>query len=161
MEVVNQRVALAEAELAAWGGFLRTHAELVRQLDDELQRAHKLPLSSYDVLVQLANAPGRRLRMAELADAVVLSRSGLTRLVDRLVEQGLVCRSRVDCDARGMYAVLTDAGLARLREASQTHIDGVRRLFVDRLDEEELAALARAWERIRGGGATPVCDEPR
>jgi DNA-binding MarR family transcriptional regulator len=161
MEVVNERVALAEVELAAWAGFLRAHAELVRRLDDELQRAHRLPLTSYDVLVQLANAPEGRLRMAELADAVVLSRSGLTRLVDRLVEQGLVCRSRVDCDARGMYAVLTDEGLARLREASQTHIAGVRRLFVDRLDEEELGRLARLWERIRGSAATPACDEPR
>ena len=76
MEVAN-RVALDQVELAAWAGFLRAHAELVRRLDDELQRAHRLPLTSYDVLVQLANAPDGRLRMAELADAIVLSRSGL------------------------------------------------------------------------------------
>jgi DNA-binding MarR family transcriptional regulator len=149
---------LTAAELAAWYGFLRTHAELVRELDDELQRAHGLPLSSYDVLVQLANAPDRRLRMAELADAIVLSRSGLTRLVDRLEQQGLVCRLRADCDARGTYAVLTDEGLARLREASPTHVAGIRRLFVDRLDERSLAQLASAWERIRGAAVDGSCD---
>jgi DNA-binding MarR family transcriptional regulator len=159
MEVAD-RVGLDEVELAAWAGFLRTHAELVRELDDELQRAHRLPLTSYDVLVQLANAPGGRLRMAELADAVVLSRSGLTRLVDRLVDQGLVSRCRVDRDARGMYAVLTDEGLRRLREARRTHVAGVRRLFVTPLDEEELVAMARVWQRIRGGAADPGCDEP-
>jgi DNA-binding MarR family transcriptional regulator len=160
MGTVNERVTLAGVELAAWAGFLRTHAELVRRLDDELQRAHRLPLTCYDVLVQLASAPDRRLRMAELADAVVLSRSGLTRLVDRLVEQGLVARSRVECDARGTYAVLTDEGLARLREASQTHIAGVRRLFCDRLGSDELDGLARVWEQL-GGAAPQSCDEPR
>jgi DNA-binding MarR family transcriptional regulator len=160
MRTVNERVTLDGVELAAWAGFLRAHAELVRRLDDELQQEHRLPLTCYDVLVQLANAPERRLRMAELADAVVLSRSGLTRLVDRLVEQGLVSRSRVDCDARGTYAVLTDTGLARLREASQTHIAGVRRLFCDRLGADELEGLAHVWEQL-AGGAPQSCDEPR
>jgi DNA-binding MarR family transcriptional regulator len=148
--VTRDSVLLTSPELAAWFGFLRTHASLVRQLDDELQRAHGLPLSSYDVLTQLAQAPGRRLRMAELADAVVLSRSGLTRLVDRLERQGLVCRSPADLDARGTYAVLTEQGLARLTEARPTHHAGIRRLFVDRLTPPELDGLARTWERIRG-----------
>ena len=142
---------LSEAELAAWAGFLRTHTTLIRRLDDELTRSHGLPLSSYDVLVQVESAPDRRLRMSELADAVLLSRSGLTRLVARLVDQGLL--ERVDCekDARGAYAALTEAGRRRLEEARETHLAGVRRAFLDRLSEGDMAALARAWTKIAEG----------
>src|SRR3712207_5645930 len=99
--------------MGAWGGFLRTHATLVRELDEELTREHGLPLSSYDVLVQLETAPDRRLRLSQLADAVLLSRSGLSRLVQRLVDQGLL--ERIECaeDARGAFAAITEAGSAR------------------------------------------------
>src|SRR3954468_2082244 len=110
-----------ELELDAWRGFLRTHATLVRELDEELTERHALPLSSYDVLVQLDEAPDGRLRMAHLADAVLLSRSGLSRLVTRLADQGLL--ERVECknDARGQFAAITEQGRERLAEARATH----------------------------------------
>src|SRR3954454_10750472 len=106
-----------ELELDAWRGFLRTHAPLVRELDDELTERHGLPLSSYDVLVQLDEAPEGRLRMSSLADAVLLSRSGLSRLVTRLEGQGLIERAECPNDARGAFAAITNAGRARLDEA--------------------------------------------
>src|SRR5256885_15280337 len=106
-----------DLELDAWRGFLRTHATLVRDLDEELTERHGLPLSSYDVLVQLDEAPDGMLRMSHLADAVLLSRSGLSRLVSRLEKDGLLERSDCPSDARGAFAVITDNGRARLAEA--------------------------------------------
>ena len=141
---------LREDELRAWAGFLRAHASLMAQLDRELEASHGLPLRSFDVLVQLAQAPDRRLRMSELADAVVLSRSGLTRLVDRLTEQGYVERQRCPSDARGAHAVLTAAGLRRVRRAGPTHVASVRRLFHSRFSDDELRALGEFWERLAG-----------
>src|SRR3954463_11186304 len=137
-----------ELELDAWRGFLRTHVTLVRELDEELTERHGLPLSSYDVLVQLEEADGGRLRMSHLADAVLLSRSGLTRLVARLVEQGLI--ERVDCenDARGAFAAITERGRERLAEARETHRAGVRARFLDRLGEGQQRQLAKAWSRL-------------
>jgi DNA-binding MarR family transcriptional regulator len=137
-----------ELEMAAWGGFLRTHARLVRELDDELTRAHGLPLSSYDVLVQLASTAERQMRLSQLAEAVLLSRSGLSRLVARLVEQGLVERIECTDDARGAFAVLTDAGSARLESARETHRSGVRRRFLGRLSEAQQRELASAWDGL-------------
>jgi DNA-binding MarR family transcriptional regulator len=102
------------------------------------------------VLVTLASAPERRLRMAELADAVLLTRSGLTRRVDRLERAGLVERVRCPGDGRGFNAVLTDAGLARLAQVAPTHLNGVRRRFADRLDPDDLTRLARIWARLGG-----------
>src|SRR5258705_1925322 len=107
-------------ELAAWSGFLRVHSRLMRELDAELQEAHALPLTWYDVLIQLELSPERQLRMSELADSVLLSRSGLTRLVDRMEREGLVERCAFDRDARGRLARLTEGGRARLRQASET-----------------------------------------
>ena len=101
---------LTAAELGAWRGLLRVHTALVRELDTELDAAHELPLSSYDVLIYLQSAPDKRLRMAELADSVLLSRSGVTRLVDRLEREGLLVRDTCTSDGRGCFAVLTDAG---------------------------------------------------
>ena len=102
---------LTSAELAAWRGFLRVHAALSKQLDAELEATHGLPLTSYDVLINLQAAPDRRLRMADLAERALLSRSGMTRLVDRLERQGLLARDTCASDARGCFAVLTDAGV--------------------------------------------------
>lgn len=141
---------LSDLEQGAWLGFLRTHATLTRQLDEELTTRHGLPLSSYDVLVQLGSAPDRRLRMSELADAVLLSRSGLTRLVGRLVDQGLIERVGCERDARGAYAVLTDLGEERLAEARVTHLAGIRERFLDRLDDREKQQLGAAWARLAG-----------
>lgn len=141
---------LSPAELAAWHGFLRAHALLVRELDCELEASHGLPLVSYELLRALEEAPDRRMRMRELADAVMLSRSGLTRLVDRLVRDGLIRRSTCSADARGCYAVLTPEGQRVIEAARPAHLDGVRRRFLDRFDERELAELGVLWSRLAG-----------
>ena len=138
---------LTERELAAWQGMLRTHRDLVARLDAELEREHGLPLSSYEVLMYLADAGGR-LRMGELADQLLLSRSGLTRLVDRLVKQGFVLRERCADDARGFFAVLTDAGRRKLATARPAHLAGVREHFLEKLGGDDLDALARAWGKV-------------
>jgi DNA-binding MarR family transcriptional regulator len=137
-----------ELELDAWRGFLRSYATLVRELDEELTERHGLPLSSYDVLVQLDEAPDGMLRMSHLADAVLLSRSGLSRLVTRLAAQGLLERLECKNDARGAFAAITDQGRERLAEARTTHRAGVRERFLDRLGERVQRQLARAWSRL-------------
>ena len=137
-------------QLAAWRAFLRAHASITRALEAELEAEQDLSLASYDVLVQLAEAPDRRLRMTELADAVLLSRSGVTRLVDRLEKNGLVARCRVASDGRGVAARLTEAGLDRLRTASRTHLRGVAQHFVNRLDEADLRTLERISRHLAG-----------
>src|SRR3954463_7285537 len=136
---------LTPLELGAWRELLHVHAVLTRELDEELRRSHGLPLSSYDVLVNLESAPERQMRMSELADAVLLSRSGLTRLVERLEREGLLERRDCTEDARGAYAVLTHEGRTQLAEARETHLAGVRALFLERFDEEELQTLADLW----------------
>jgi DNA-binding MarR family transcriptional regulator len=154
MAVPNPAAPLAEAplgeaptrrpnaeELTAWRNFLRAHSTVTRALERELVTEERLSLAAYDVLVQLAEAPGRALRMTDLADAVLLSRSGVTRLVDRLERAGLVARQRTSTDGRGVVAVLTEKGLERLRVASVTHLDGIVRHFVARLDCTQLAQL--------------------
>ena len=135
-------------ELGAWRGFLRVHAALSRELDAELLAAHDLPLSSYEVLLFLGDSHDGHMRMAELADSVLLSRSGLTRLVDRLERDGLVQRVSCPGDARGVHAQITDAGRARFKEARKTHLDGVRRLYLDHLGDDEKRQLAALWERM-------------
>ena len=145
---MTQQMSRHDPRLGAWSAFLRAHARVVRELERELQAEQRMALTDYDVLVQLANAPGRRLRMSELADRLLLSRSGATRLVDRLVAQGLVERVMCDVDRRGQWASLTDAGVDRLRQASPTHLRGVAEHFLDRLSAEELAALERAFGRL-------------
>ena len=112
---------LTAAELAAWRGMLRVHAALVKALDAELLSAHDLPLISYEVLMTLDAAPGRRRRMADVADSVLLSRSGTTRLVDRLVGKGLIAREECADDGRGSFAVLTERGAELLEQARTTH----------------------------------------
>lgn len=139
---------LSPSELHAWRGFLRAYATLVRQLDCDLEASHGLPLTSYDVLVALEAAPGRRMRMRDLAEAVVLSRSGLTRLVDRLVREGLIRRSTCASDARGAFAVLTSKGERVIAAARPTHLEGVRRRFLDRFDDADLAWLGGLWDRV-------------
>jgi DNA-binding MarR family transcriptional regulator len=127
---------------------LRTHRDVVARLDAELERDHGLPLTSYEVLIYLAGAPEGRLRMGELAKVLLLSRSGLTRLIDRLEREGMVVRERSEDDARGFFAVITDRGRRKLKAARPAHLDGVRRHFLDRLTADDLDALAQAWERV-------------
>lgn len=142
--------------LAAWRAFLHAHAAVSDQLGAELEAAHHLPLPWYDVLVQLAEVPARRLRMRELAAAVLLSRSGLTRLVDRLEREGLVRREQCVGDARGVETVLTEAGLSRLRQAAPTHLDGIARHVTGLLTAAELGVVADALGRIAAAGGRPV-----
>jgi DNA-binding MarR family transcriptional regulator len=139
---------LSEQQMLAWRRFLRAHALVTRRLENDLLAEQQLPLASYDVLVQLVEAPDRRLRMSELAERVLLSRSGLTRLVDRLEREGLVRREACDSDARGLFTALTTAGLDRLRVASPVHLRGIADYAVGRLDEDEAAALAALLGRF-------------
>lgn len=134
--------------MLAWRRFLRAHALVIRRLEGDLVAEQSLPLASYDVLVVLAEAPERRLRMSELAERVLLSRSGLTRLVDRLEREGLVRREACDSDARGLFTVLTPEGLDRLRQASPVHLRGVAQYGVGRLDESEAAQLSTLLSRM-------------
>ena len=137
-----------DPRLGAWRAFLRAHAHVVRALERELQTDQDLALTDYDVLVQLSLADEHRLRMSELADALLLSRSGATRLVDRLVAEGLVERVMCDADRRGQWASLTDRGLGRLREATPTHLRGIGQHFLDRLSADELVELERMLDRL-------------
>jgi len=137
-----------EPGIGAWRSFLIAHARITRRLDEELQAAHGLSLAEYDALLQLAHAPGRRVRMNVLAERVILSRSGITRLVDRLEAAGSVERVACSTDARGQEAVLTAIGLARLRSAATTHLEGVRRYFLGRLDAADLAGLEASLGRV-------------
>ena len=151
MQVSSVNPSLSPLELAAWRGMLRSHAALVRDLDAELRARHELSLHEYEVLLTLADAPVGRMRMSELAAAVVLSQSGLTRLVDRLVRDGSVVRVRCEGDRRGFNAELTDTGRRRYREARMTHLAGVRTRFLDRFDGAELVVLGGFWERVSPG----------
>ena len=139
---------LSEAELGAWRGLVRVHAALVRELDAELDARHGLPLSSYEVLRYLSKAPNGRLRMAELAEHVLLSRSGMTRLIDRLEREGMVCRSTCDKDGRGCYAGLTDRGREAVEQARSTHIAVVRAGFLRHFSETEMREMATMFERV-------------
>jgi DNA-binding MarR family transcriptional regulator len=141
-------VLLDEEELAAWRGMLRAYAELVRELDGELAREHDMPLTSYEVLLFLNDSEEGRMRMSELADSALLSRSGLTRLVDRLERQGLLRRERCESDARGWFAEITPEGRRVFGEARKTHLDGVRRLFLSRFSRDELRTLGGLWQKL-------------
>jgi DNA-binding MarR family transcriptional regulator len=131
----------------AWRALLQAHATLIRQLDTDLTDGSGLRLADFDVLAQLAEAGGEA-RMTELAARSLISRSGLTRRVARLVDDGLVSRATATDDGRGVVVALTDAGLARLTEAVPVHLRGVSNLFVERLDDQELAALETALRRV-------------
>jgi DNA-binding MarR family transcriptional regulator len=146
-------VLLNPEQLGAWRGFLRAHAGLTKKLDADLVREHGLPLTSYEVLLFLNDSPEGQMRMSELADGVLLSRSGLTRLVDRLERDGLLRRERCAEDARGWFAAITDEGRELFRHARRTHLDGVRELFLSHFSEAELHVLAEHWERVVPGAS--------
>jgi DNA-binding MarR family transcriptional regulator len=133
--------------LAAWTSLLRAHATLMRRLETDLERDTGLALADFDVLAQLAVAGGE-LRMTELAARALISRSGMTRRVARLVDEGLVVRANAQADARGVVVALTDAGLARLAETAPVHARGISKLFVAQLDDEELAVLESALDKV-------------
>lgn len=153
-----------DARLAPWRSFLQAHARVARRLDEELRAEHDLSIAEYEALLHIAEAPGRRIRMRQLADGVLLSKSGVTRLIDRLVADGLVERGACVSDARGSEAVLTSAGLSRLRAASTTHLRGIHAHFLDLLDESTLATVGRAMgtlaDRAGGGPDDLLACEP-
>lgn len=136
------------AQLAAWRAFLEAHAHTTEILSRELKAEEDLPLSWYDVLVHLNEADDHQLRMQELADRILLSKSGLTRLIDRMEREGLVLRSACPSDRRGTYAELTPHGLETLRRSAPTHLRGVRDHFASLLTEEEAEVLESALDRI-------------
>ncbi|MEZ5100203.1 MAG: MarR family transcriptional regulator [Thermoleophilia bacterium] len=140
--------ALTPAELAAWRGLLRLHARLVRELDLALQAREGITLSEYEVLIHLADTPGGRMRMTELAAALVVTQSGVTRIVDRLARDGLVVRERCEEDRRGWYATITAAGLTLLERARPAHRDDVRERFLRHFTPRELELLGGFWERL-------------
>jgi DNA-binding MarR family transcriptional regulator len=144
----SEQEALSEGEVRAWRGLLRAHACLAKRLDATLEQAHGLPMTSYEVLQHLQDASGGRMRMCDLAEQAQLSRSGLTRLVDRLEREELLERCSCEHDARGSYACLTDGGRERLEAARGTHLAVVREHFFSRFSEDELSTLADMWERI-------------
>lgn len=125
---------LSREETVLWRRFVETHAAIVRKLDDDLRAQSGLTLSAFEVLYELVRAPGNRRRMAELADRLLFTRSGVTRVVDRLERDGLVERRGCTSDGRGIYAILTEQGFETFVAAAGPHVAGIRELFFDRLD---------------------------
>ncbi|HUR01663.1 MAG TPA: MarR family transcriptional regulator [Nonomuraea sp.] len=148
---VPRPLRAADPRLAPWRAFVIAHARVWRRLDDDLRVEHGLSLSEYEALLLLAQSDGRRLRMRVLAEDLQLSKSGVTRLVDRLVDDGLVERGQCTTDARGAEAVLTEAGLNRLRAAAPTHLRGIQAYFLDAIEVMDLAAVERAMRAVGEG----------
>ena len=137
-----------DPRIEPWRAFLQAHARVTRRLDEELRAEHDLSLAEYDALLSIAEAPDRRIRMRQLADRVILSKSGVTRLIDRLVLDGLVQRDACLSDARGAEAVLTAAGLDRLRRASRTHLRGIDEHFLAAVGDDDLSVIQRSMRAI-------------
>jgi DNA-binding MarR family transcriptional regulator len=146
-----------DSRLGPWRAFMRAQAQVSRRLDEDLRSEHGLTLQEYVALLFLVEAPERRLRMGRLADALNLSKSGATRLIDRLVEDGLVARVSCSSDARGAEAALTDAGLHRLRRAAPTHLRGIADYFLAAMDADELAVVERTMRDV----AERACSTPQ
>jgi len=150
---------VVEPGLEAWIRFLRAHASLTQQLSARLESEHGLTLNDYDVLVQLAHAEGRQLRRVDLARSVLLSASGITRLLDGLERAGWVEKGTCPSDARVTYAVLTEAGLTKYRAARRSHLADVEALFGSRFTEDERRTLSGLLLQLLepGEDETPSC----
>jgi DNA-binding MarR family transcriptional regulator len=148
---------LSDDEMAAWHAFIRAHARVARVLEAELEAEQGLSLPAYEVLAHLSEAPEGRLRMSDLAALSVLTPSGLTRVVDRLVREGCVERQRCATDARVVYAAVTEIGRDRVAQAYPTHLRGVREHLIDRLTAEQLAAIRDALEPLTADCPNPPC----
>lgn len=144
------------SRLDAWIRFLRAHAALTRELSADLVAEHGLTLNDYEVLLHLARAPGKRMRRVDLAESILLTASGITRLLEGLERSGLVARELCDTDRRVVYARLTEAGAEKLREAGRTHVAGIESLFVGRYSDEELATLSSLLSRLPAAGNEDV-----
>jgi DNA-binding MarR family transcriptional regulator len=148
---------LTDSELEAWRNYLQSHASILRKLDADLLAEHDLTTRDYEVLLYLAQAEDLRLPMSALAERTMLTRSGITRLIDGLVERGLIERVSCPRDARVCYAKLTEAGFRKLRCAGATHVAGIRRLFLERFSAEEIELLASLLRRLPGSCHGGVC----
>ena len=148
---------LEGAALAAWRSYLQSHALIVRELDADLMASQGMTTRDYQVLLYLSKEADRRLAMSALAERTMLTRSGITRLVDGLVAAGLVQRISCPSDARVSYAALTEAGYEKLRQAGCTHIDGIQRLFLEHFTEAEIAQLAELLSRLPGAAPDGSC----
>jgi len=146
-------------QLAAWVRFLRAHAAVTRELSAELVHGHGLTINDYEVLLHLSRAPERKLRRVDLAETVLLTASGITRLLDGLEREGYVEKVGCDTDRRVSYARLTDAGVELLGAASGTHLAGVGRLFLERFDEQERETLAELLGRLPGNADEADLDD--
>jgi DNA-binding MarR family transcriptional regulator len=143
--------------LDAWRSYLQSHASIVRELDAELLAEHDLTTRDYEVLLYLSQADDQRLPMSALAGSTMLTRSGITRLVDGLVDRGLIERLSCPKDARVSYAQLTPAGRSKLRAAGCTHVKSIQRLFLEHFSPDEIAQLALLLGRLPGAGAAGAC----
>jgi DNA-binding MarR family transcriptional regulator len=148
---------LEGAALDAWRSYLQSHASIVRVLDAELAAAHGITTRDYEVLLYLSQADGHRLPMSALAERTMLTRSGITRLIDGLVESGLIERVACPNDARVSYAQLTGPGYAALRDAGCTHVAGIKRLFLEHFRPEEIEQLAALLSRLPGAHGGGLC----
>jgi DNA-binding MarR family transcriptional regulator len=137
-----------DARLAPWRAFVMAQAHVSRRLDEDLRAEHGLSLQEYVALLILVESPERRLRMGRLADALALSKSGATRLIDRLVDDGLVARVTCSSDLRGAEAELTEAGVNRLRTAAPTHLRGIAEYFLSAIDDADLATIERTMRSV-------------
>jgi DNA-binding MarR family transcriptional regulator len=145
------------AALDAWRSYLQSHASILRLLDAELVAEHSLTTRDYEVLLYLAQSDDRKLPMSALAESTMLTRSGITRLVDGLVAAGLIERVSCPSDARVSYARLTETGYDKLRQAGCSHIVSIRRLFVEHFTEEEIDQLAELLSRLPGANRAGAC----
>jgi DNA-binding MarR family transcriptional regulator len=149
-------------KLDSWISFLRAHAAITRELSAQLQREHGLTLNDYEVLLHLSHAEGARLRRVDLAERVLLTASGITRLLEGLERAGYVCKEHCASDARVTYAKLTDAGGEKQRAAGETHLRGIDELFLSRYSGSELTALAELLGRlpVTGSECSAAASEP-
>jgi DNA-binding MarR family transcriptional regulator len=163
MSVASQPSAAAEAShlsgdsLDAWRGYLQSHAAILRELDAELIAEHGMTTRDYEVLLYLAQSADRQLPMSALAERTMLTRSGITRLIDGLVAQGLIERGACSSDARISYACLTEAGYEKLRQAGCTHVAGIERLFLTHFTPQELEQLSALLRRLPGASREGSC----
>lgn len=146
--------------VSSFVALLRGHASAMRQLNAQLNADHGLTISDYEVLLFLARAPDRRMRRVDVAEQVLLTASGITRLLDGLERSGFVERGSCSNDRRVVYAVLTDAGLAKVREASKSHIAQIEEFFGSRYEEHELDELATLLARLGGSDSPAACAPP-
>lgn len=144
--------------MESWVAYIFGHSAILRRLNAELVETHGLSLNEYEVMLRLWHSPDRQMRRIDLAESVLISASGITRLLDRLEASGDVTKAHCSSDARVTYAVLTDCGAARFEQARRTHLEGVQRAFGDHFDESELATLSTLLNRIRLAESHPADD---